>query len=270
MLRSIIINNAQDLVEALRNHEDLRAEAARLILTDRLLALPDQFALLTSRFDEFVNLTTQAFTAVHARIDNLEKGQEQIREIALKALAASGQAATTAVEAKDMAREARDTAIEARDMAREARNMAIQASTNSKRALGPSYERRVKPKLIGRCQQAFGTTGTKIIMDPLNEPTPEFHRLIQTALNNGSLTEHDSEEIQEADFVLTADHNRHVVVEASLTIDEDDLSRAAERAAIMAHITQGTAYAAVAAEEIDPELRSIAEEMNITIFQINL
>lgn len=263
MLRSIVINNAQDLVEALRNHEDLRAEAARLILTDRLLALPDQFALLTSRFDEFVNLTTQAFTAVHARIDNLEKGQEQIREIALKALTASGQSADSAIKAQDMWHQARD-------MAREARDMAIQAAINSKRALEPPYERKVKPKLIGRCQQAFGTTGTKIIMDPLNEPTPEFHQLIQTALNNGSLTEHDSEEIQEADFVLTADHNRHAVVEASLTIDKNDIIRAAERAAIMSHITQGTAYAAVAAEEIDPELRSIAEDMNVTIFQINL
>lgn len=158
MLRNIVINNAQDLIDALRNNPDLREEAARLILTDRLLALPDQLELLTSRFNEFVNHTTQAFNSVHARIDNLEKGQEQIREIALKALAASGQAATATTEARDMAREARD--------------MSIQASINSKRALGPSYERRVKPKLIRRCQQAFGMTGAKVIMDTLNEPHP--------------------------------------------------------------------------------------------------
>lgn len=68
--------------------------------------------------------------------------------------------------------------------------------------------------------------------------------------------------------MLTADHNRQVMIEASLTIDQNDLNRAAERAAIMAQITQGTAYAAVAAEEIDPALRTIAEEKNVTIFHI--
>lgn len=263
MFQQLIINNAQDLIEALRNNSDLREEAARLILTDKLLAVPEQLALLTSNFQQFVSHTTEAFNAVHARMDALERGQEQIKEIALNALEGSGRALAVATEARDIATEARDRATEARDMA-------IQASRNSRRALGPSYERHVKPKLARRCATAFGIDSPKIIMDALNEPTPEFHSLIQKALNDGLLTADDNESLQEADFVLAAQGNRHVIVEASLTLDERDIRRASQRAAILSQATQGQAHAAVATEEIGPGQRALAEDLNVAIFQIEM
>ena len=249
MFQQIIINNAQDLIEALRNNDDLREEATRLILTDKLLAVPEQLALLTSNFQQFVSHTTEAFNAVHARMDALEKGQEQIKEIALNALEVSGRALAAATEARDMA---------------------IEASRNSKRALGPSYERRVKPKLARRCAAAFGLDNPRIIMDALNEPTPEFHSLIQKALNDGLLTADDNESLQEADFVLAAQGNRHIVVEASLTLGERDIRRAGQRAAILSQATRGQAHAAVATEEIGPGQRDLAEELKVAIFQIEM
>lgn len=146
----------------------------------------------------------------------------------------------------------------------------IEARNSAKRALEPPYQRRVKPRLTYRCRQAFGIVNPRIIMDQLDEPTPEFHSMIQKVLNEGSLTQDDAESLQEADFVISAENNHHVVVETSVTLEDRDIRRAAERAAILSQITQGTVRAAVAAEEIDPGHRKLAEELNVTIFRVEL
>lgn len=246
--------------------------------------LARRFDDLTARFNDFVSHTAQAFASVQARLDALEQGQAQIKEIALEALKMARQAAaaaneardeaaeakTIAIEARDMAKEARDVAVEARDIAIEALDSSRQASRDSRRALGPSYERRVKPKLPCRCRDAFGLPRPRVIMDALNEPTPEFHSLIQKALDADTLSEIYNEILQEADFVLASEDGHYAVVEVSLTLEDRAVRRAALRATILSRATGSIAFAAVVAEDTGREQTQLAADLGIAMFQVEM
>ena len=48
------INTSDDLLQLLREDPTFYAEARRLILSDELLALPERFAALANRVDDFI------------------------------------------------------------------------------------------------------------------------------------------------------------------------------------------------------------------------
>ena len=72
----------------------------------------------------------------------------------------------------------------------------------------------------------------------------------------------------EADLIISAEDNRHAVVEVSLTADRDDIDRATTRAGIMAAVTGGTVTPVVITSRLNPTQSAQAEESGVTAFVI--
>ena len=58
------------------------------------------------------------------------------------------------------------------------------------------------------------------------------------------------------------------MVEATVTAEDQDIIRAAERAGILSQATGGAARAVVVADTIPDRQRNLAGAMNVTIFRI--
>ena len=89
-------------------------------------------------------------------------------------------------------------------------------------------------------------------------------------LQEDLITQDDRETIIRTDFILCAWDNKWVTVEAALIFTSHDIQRAAERASPIHNITKGKTFAAVVAQEINPELIKFANELNVAIFHIEM
>ena len=72
----------------------------------------------------------------------------------------------------------------------------------------------------------------------------------------------------EANLIISAEDNRHAVVEVSLTADQDDIDRAKTRAGILAAITEGAVTPVVITSRLNPAQSAQAEAAGVTTFVI--
>ena len=84
----------------------------------------------------------------------------------------------------------------------------------------------------------------------------------------GSSAREDSADLFEADLIISAEDNRHAVVEVSLTADRDDIDRAKTRAGILAAITSGAITPVVITSRLNPAQSAQAEAAGVTTFVI--
>ena len=109
---------------------------------------------------------------------------------------------------------------------------------------GGQYERSVRTKALARSMIALGfEVPYRVKLVALNQDgltDPRLTSAIAQAIRDGLVTREGSADLFEADIIISAEDNRHAVVEVSLTADPDDIDRAKTRAGIMAAITGGT------------------------------
>ena len=109
---------------------------------------------------------------------------------------------------------------------------------------GGQYERSVRTKALARSMIALGfEVPYRVKLVALNQDgltDPRLTSAIAQAIRDGLVTREGSADLFEADIIISAEDNRHAVVEVSLTADRDDIDRAKTRAGIMAAITGGT------------------------------
>ena len=95
------MTTVDDIIRAMHERPDVRAEIRRAILTDELLELPDRFAALTVRVDDIAVQTaanTKAIEALTVRVDDIAV-QTAANTKAIEALTVQTAANTKAIEA---------------------------------------------------------------------------------------------------------------------------------------------------------------------------
>ena len=88
------------------------------------------------------------------------------------------------------------------------------------------------------------------------------------AIGNGLVSRDGCADLFEADLIISAEDNRHAVVEVSLTADRDDIDRAKTRAGIMAAITGGSVTPVVITSKLNPTQSAQAEAAGVAAFVI--
>ncbi len=100
----------------------------------------------------------------------------------------------------------------------------------------------------------------------------DFDDLINEAADAGRITDAELYDLQELDFIVGAkDYRNHpdaYAIEASITVDQDDVSRAAARAEIVARATGGKVTPAVAGVHISPAIAALAEQRGVEFIEI--
>ena len=105
---------------------------------------------------------------------------------------------------------------------------------------GSDYERKVRYRILARAQRRFGLENAYLALTQNDPEAPQLSSAVALAINAGSITSEQSEDLNDADIIISAQGNRHVAVEVSMTADEFDVERAKRRAAILRTVTDGT------------------------------
>ena len=138
-----------------------------------------------------------------------------------------------------------------------------------RRLTGTEYERKIARILRRRSQRYFGITGSELVHSitiPNSNLIPE---LLDQAFDRNAINSDEADLAQFADIVIAgvnADGNpAYAVIEASITVDEHDVSRAKDRADIIARATNAATIAAVVGTELPNDIRQLAEAGGVSI-----
>ena len=225
------INTIEDLARILRD-QPTWAEALRaLILAQDLLELP-------GRFDRFVQAQQEFNSAQREANEAQQEFNSAQRE------------ANEAQQGFNRTTDQRLNAIEGRLGNIE----------------GGQYERAVRTRALARSLNSLEFNRPHMALNQDGLTDPQLTSAIDQAIRNGTITRDNSAELFEADIIISAEDNRHAVIEVSITADQDDIERAKTRAGILAAITGGAVTPVVITSRLNPAQSVQAEAAGVTTF----
>ena len=131
-------------------------------------------------------------------------------------------------------------------------------------------ERRAREIILNIARDALGLTKGRILVARGKDTAPAFLESIEGAEEDGLITEEQEGDVLFADIIIRArrTHNKeyvHAVFEVSRTIRNNDIERAAERAAAVTAATGQETIAAVIGERIQPPQQALAEQTGVRV-----
>ena len=213
------VEDFHDLVRLLEERPEWRAELRRLVLTDELLALPEQIAHLRQETEQRFQTLAEALATLTARVDALTARVD--------ALATQMEALTTQVST---------------------------LTSHVGELRGESLERRYR----GRVYAYFAS----LLRRPHVLTPDETVVLLDDAVERGVLAREQAHELSQADIVVRggspADGSTlYLVVDVSVGVGVNDVTRAIERAALLERLGV-SARPVVAGQWLTPDAEDAA------------
>jgi len=244
------INTSDDLLRLLREDPVFYAEARRLVLSDELLALPERFAALANRVDDFIEeqrAINEEQRATNERVDNFIEEQR-----------ATNERVDNFIEEQRAFNE------------RVGNFMEEQRATNRRleNAIGDLRGETAYRASRDRADEIAEELGF-IVIDiiaglPLRElfrsnPPPDF-------------TSGDRRSFYYADMIMRVQDSQgnpaYLAVETSYTADERDTRRALRNAQFLRHITGLPAHAAIASRQNDRAIQELLDGGSVLWYQL--
>ena len=125
---------------------------------------------------------------------------------------------------------------------------------------GRQYERTVRTRALARSMIVLGFTGPYVALNQEGLTDPRLNSAIARAVRDGLVSQGGCADLFEADLIISAEGNRHAVIEVSITADEDDINRARARAGVMTAITEGSVTPVVITSRLNPAQASQASQ----------
>ena len=231
------INNVADLVRILKEQPEWADTIRGILLSEELLNLPARFAEFVQLTQESHRIINERLTQIDTRVGRLETGQAETNR-RLESLE-TGQAENTR----------QLTQLNTRMNRMEGRFSNFE---------GSDYERRVRFRVLHRAQARFGLDNAYLALSQSDPVAPRLNSIVAQAIRNGFISPEQSEDLYDADIIISDEGNRHVVVEVSLTADRDDIVRAKRRADILSAATRGAVTPAVITTNLNDTQRDQA------------
>lgn len=133
---------------------------------------------------------------------------------------------------------------------------------------GHIYDQRIANRAMLRARRHFGLNNPVIAMSQYLPHSPEFDRALSRATESGAISDDDMYDLYEADLIVSDGDNRYVVFEMSITVDNDNIERAARRAEVISLISGSESMAAVATANLPEPQQALAQQMNVAVFII--
>ena len=269
------IANTTDFLRLLREDPEFRAEVRRELQIQELMELPGKFAA-------FVAETRQEFSEIKARIGRIEDivaGQRT--DIAGLQAAVAGQRIdiaglqeTVAGLQADMVQLQKDVAQLQKEMAKLQETVTrleaviIRMEGRIGKLEGAEYERHVSRTFIGDLSNALGGLRRGWLMhSAAYGTTKEFSDLMEDSVDDDKIALGQWHEVSRSDAVVRGVQDGatvYVVVEISLTVHQEDIDRAAGRAAIVQQATGAAAYPVVVGDSIPAPQLAQASDKGVT------
>ncbi len=130
------------------------------------------------------------------------------------------------------------------------------------------YKSSVRTKTLGRCQAYLGLRYAYIALDQEGHIDPRLDNAAARAWRSGLIASEDFLNLYESDIIISADGNRHAVVEVSITADRNDIERAKSRADVLSAVTDGTVTPVVITSRLNPAQSAQATSADVAAFVI--
>ena len=295
----IEIRTSQDLLNLLDNNEEFRRAARRALLTDDLLELPD----LVREMQQTQRLMIQQIAQLAERMDRMEERQERTEERQdrmeerqdrmedLLARVVAQQELTVErldrMDARMDKMDARFEQVDARFEQVDARFEQIVAEMTSMnrrigdidgRVRGWELERSAAGRLLPRLAQEYDVARIRAVSADSSRSAvrvravweTRFIEAVEAGVDEGRITEDEADALDRTDIVARG--RRRVdraelwfAVQASATLDNNDIERAATGAVALRKLSGDTAVAVVYGRRIAGQQRVRAEELGVAV-----
>ena len=267
----------QAFIQALRDDPVFREEARALLLTREVLELPEKLAQLTDRVDRF----TAAQESFNAEQRGFNDEMRQFRAERLQFDAEQRQFNQT-VDARfanidrfienqeQFNAEQRQFNAEQRQINERVDARLDNMDRRLGQALGGNLEAKLERSIGPVLARTFGLYDVHTLQSRFTMPNQEFNRRLAQAQAEGKITADQAFQLDRADYIVygrqTADDAEvYFVAEVSWTLGQNDITRARERADLMAAASGGHAIAVAIAQEIPPPQVQQAAAAQVTL-----
>ena len=225
------VNDFTDILRIIREQPEWGDALRSALLSQKLLELPERFA-------EFAETANKRFAALEGDVAELKAGQARLES-------AVGRLENTVSH--------------------------LQGQVGNLR--GGSYQLNVKTKIASIITQRWGLEEIRVLKGSLAADDNTFFRLLLNAAAQGVISEQERREVLNADIILQGERQSdqgplYMVVEVSITVAGDDITRADERAVILARATGKETIPAVVSAHVDSARQQLAEERNVTLIVV--
>ncbi len=283
------INTIEDLARILRD-QPTWAEALRaLLLTQDLLDLPGRFDRFVETQQETNRLTERRLQAIEGQLGNLQGGFDRFVEAQLEFNQAQQETnrltdqRLQAVEGQLNSLNGRMGNLEGRMGNLEGRMGNLEGRMGNLEGRmgnlegrmgnlegrmgnleGGQYERTIRTRALARSMIVLGFEAPYVALNQEGLTDPRLNSAVDRAIRNGLVSQDGYADLFEADLIISAEDNRHAVVEVSITADEDDINRSKARAGILTAITEGAVTPIVITFRLNPAQAAQAEAAGVT------
>ena len=289
------INSQDDFLRALEENPQWRDAIRRHILTEELLQLPARFHVLTQRVDTLnqkVDVLTQRVDTLDQKVDVLTQGMSQVKTD-LNTLTGRVDNLTGRVDnltgrvdnltgrvdnltgRVDNLTGRVDNLTGRVDNAVNTLTSRIDNAVNTltgrvDNALGYNYQLKVERNLRSIAGQHLHLRNIAILRSSRPDWSNEFDNLIQEAVDQGLITEEQSYEVWDTDLIFVGTPRGdttsiYVAAEVSITAGDDDITRAANRAGLIAQATRRPVTPVVICANVDDPRHALATRHNATV-----
>ena len=241
----------QAFIQALRDDPVFREETRALLLTREVLELPEKLAQLTDRVDRFA-AAQESFNAeqrqfnqrVEVRLSNMDRfiaDQESFN-------------------------------AEMRQFRTEQQQFNQGVTVLLGQAMGGNLEAKLERSIGPILARTFGLYDVRTLQSRFTMPNQEFNRRLAQAQAEGKINADQAFQLDRADYIVygrqTADDAEvYFVAEVSWTLGQNDITRARERADIMAAASGVNTIAVAIAQEIPPPQVQQAETAEVILIR---
>ena len=279
---------SRDFLRLLREDPDFRDEVRRELLSNELIELPEKFTSFVERTEAFMEQTqafmeqtqafierteafmeqtqafmkqTQAFVErTEAFMERTEAFMEQMRLFVEQTQAFMAQTQQEFSEVKT-----RLTGVE--DAVGRLDSTVSSLTGTVGRLDGREYERRVSRTLTGEVSRVLGLRRGRLVYSAAYGLHQSFQDQMEDELDAERITQSQWQELLNTDAIIRAGEGGKTVFAVagiSVTVHEEDIIRAVERAAIIYQATGLTTYPVVVGSRIPQPQLVQAEARNVT------
>ena len=219
------VNDIADLVQILQDRPEWRNTVRGLIVGEELANLPQALAT-------FIDATNDNFSLVHQRLERLETGVAELKT----------------------------------DM----NHRFNQLNGRLDNGFGENYELKIAKNIMSIARQQLEFRRIQVLATRAAGITTELQMTIEDAEDTNLITKDEADQLILADLILIGEHrhagpNTYMLAELSITIGEDDIRRASDRARILRTATGRSARPTVIGALIDPDRSELAKNEGVFV-----
>ena len=244
----------QDILDALAQNPELKEEMRRHLQDEAVRNLPQTVALIAQNIQE-LTATVQAMADRQARTEEWQARTEERQT-------------RTEGDIIDL----RELSAQMRADMDELKQGQVRMQGTLNRLSGTDYERRIARSLRRNSQRYFGISGAQLIYSitlPNNNPLPD---LLDQACDAGTITPEEAHQAESVDLVIIGYNDDgsvcYAVIEASINVDQSDVTRAQSRSQIIARASGNDARPAVAGDTIPDAVQQYAAAQGVATIVI--